>query len=808
MAKSDAEEAIKLWPSWWKGYFRLARVQMKLEEWFQAEKTFEKTLELNSQSKEIRDELSFVRSKIGSFDHVKHTESSPEEQSGQYGMPEEIRQSYDKLAQSLPGIGDILKGHQYLLGNGVQKDYKKAVEYFTKAANMGFPEGMYNLANLYHDGNGLKQDYKESMKWYLKAANSKASDITGSKGIAEAQHAIGYNYEEGIGVKKDFQKAAEWYEKAVQLGFAPSANNLGSLYKYGMGVEKSILKAFKYFKFAAEAGETAGMFNLAICYFTDVGYGTRIPGEKDSAEGNKWLQLAAKKGDARAIEHIKNQEQIGKKFNNKDKLMGHIMGQLKLKESQEEKNPLDFEQYGKYVAEAAENGSVIAKKHMEIWKNMNDAKDAFEKDDSGEFVAALAKAIRLNYLIVEIPKIYESMIEERIKSHPNELDTNICYIQMNSKKPSTARYVSDIFKEYPDDEYLAEMMVFAKSGNPKDALKNINETLKRHPKSLSLLYCRVQICRMQKPPTKKLVESADAFIALAPKDNPYAPACYYSKALYYFNLEEISKFVECFEAGLAAEKKQLPCFLPYDFEGKAMLEMMYGCIKSSKENNSKDHHLEKIKSDPKRKLLLLKNRESFITYAKGDTTSEVFTEMIFEPSHTPQPPNWSASSLKKITLSDIDPTKDKVYNGCVLEVRIIDWIYLSANLHTIIEDENGDVNRLIISNLPMTGDRNSDMLAAIKTFHPNVKISIINPYNCIIQPGQNAIRVQSPEFFKLDNSMIDKQCHVCGKEAKILPCSACKMACYCSKDCQKLDWVEFNHKSLCKHLKMYAELMQ
>uniref|UniRef100_A0A914YTL6 Beta-lactamase n=1 Tax=Panagrolaimus superbus TaxID=310955 RepID=A0A914YTL6_9BILA len=93
-------------------------------------------------------------------------------------MPEEIYHNYEKLTKSLPGIGDILKGHQFLNGNGERQDFKKAAEFYAKAANMGYPEGMYNLGQLYYEGNGVKRDYKEAMKWFLKAANLKPSDVT------------------------------------------------------------------------------------------------------------------------------------------------------------------------------------------------------------------------------------------------------------------------------------------------------------------------------------------------------------------------------------------------------------------------------------------------------------------------------------------------------------------------------------------------------------------------------------------------------------------------------------------------------
>uniref|UniRef100_A0A914QFP5 MYND-type domain-containing protein n=1 Tax=Panagrolaimus davidi TaxID=227884 RepID=A0A914QFP5_9BILA len=101
-----------------------------------------------------------------------------------------------------------------------------------------------------------------------------------------------------------------------------------------------------------------------------------------------------------------------------------------------------------------------------------------------------------------------------------------------------------------------------------------------------------------------------------------------------------------------------------------------------------------------------------------------------------------------------------------------------------------------------------DLLKMMKRFRPNVKISIASPYTWMTEFGPMLIAVDGLEHVKCDDSMIDKLCHVCGKEAKTLPaCSGCKMALYCSKECQKIDWNELNHEGICKHLKMYANLL-
>uniref|UniRef100_A0AC35FV43 Uncharacterized protein n=1 Tax=Panagrolaimus sp. PS1159 TaxID=55785 RepID=A0AC35FV43_9BILA len=105
-------------------------------------------------------------------------------------------------------------------------------------------------------------------------------------------------------------------------------------------------------------------------------------------------------------------------------------------------SPLDYEQFGKCVEEAAAKGSKTAQRHINIWKNLNDSMIAFKKNDSAELVTALSKAIRLGSDIVDIPPSFKPLIAERFKAHPNELDTVTCYAQMNSKNPAVTKFLS------------------------------------------------------------------------------------------------------------------------------------------------------------------------------------------------------------------------------------------------------------------------------------------------------------------------------------------------------------------------------
>ena len=64
-------------------------------------------------------------------------------------------------------------GVSYYYGNGVSQDYKKAVQYYQRAAAKGHPFGMYNLAVACENGNGTPKDIDKAITYYRRAAGQK-----------------------------------------------------------------------------------------------------------------------------------------------------------------------------------------------------------------------------------------------------------------------------------------------------------------------------------------------------------------------------------------------------------------------------------------------------------------------------------------------------------------------------------------------------------------------------------------------------------------------------------------------------------
>ena len=70
---------------------------------------------------------------------------------------------------------------------------------------------MNNLGALYENGEGVEKDYDKAFEWYATAAEM---------GNADAMYSLGHMYEQGLGTKQDAVSAADWYRKAREAGYS------------------------------------------------------------------------------------------------------------------------------------------------------------------------------------------------------------------------------------------------------------------------------------------------------------------------------------------------------------------------------------------------------------------------------------------------------------------------------------------------------------------------------------------------------------------------------------------------------------
>jgi len=173
----------------------------------------------------------------------------------------------------------------YRKGQGVAKDYTKALEWYLKAAEAGNSTAMNNIGWMYQKVQGFPKDYTKALEWYLKAAEA---------GNSSAMNNIGRMYQEGEGVTKDSSKAPEWYRKAAEAGNSSAMYNLGWMYGKGQGVPKDYTKALEWYRKAAEGGDVSSMLEIGDMYKEGKG----VP--HDAQKAVRWYEKAAKLGNNKA----------------------------------------------------------------------------------------------------------------------------------------------------------------------------------------------------------------------------------------------------------------------------------------------------------------------------------------------------------------------------------------------------------------------------------------------------------------------------------------------------------------------------
>ena len=117
---------------------------------------------------------------------------------------------------------DHKRGLLFYKGIGVDKDFKKAVQWFRRAAEKGHAVAQYNLGIMTYLGQGVDQDYRQAAEWFRRA---------GEQDHAAAQYNLGFLYYEGKGVERDNLQAYMWIDRAANLGDDKAAKARDTLQK-------------------------------------------------------------------------------------------------------------------------------------------------------------------------------------------------------------------------------------------------------------------------------------------------------------------------------------------------------------------------------------------------------------------------------------------------------------------------------------------------------------------------------------------------------------------------------------------------
>lgn len=203
----------------------------------------------------------------------------------------------------------------------LQKDENEGITLLTKAVKLGSSRAMGNLGTAFDEGLGVEKDQKKAVEWWKRAADSGELIASASLGGFYGKHGVdvdkskaleycaiaadsgettalcnlAFCYEMGSGVPQNLEKAFSLYLQAFSL--SPNAklmNNLARFYVYGIGTKQDVPKGVELFNKAIEMGNTDAMLNLGQLLVSGA-----IP-EGDIQRGLELLRCAAGRGKQEA----------------------------------------------------------------------------------------------------------------------------------------------------------------------------------------------------------------------------------------------------------------------------------------------------------------------------------------------------------------------------------------------------------------------------------------------------------------------------------------------------------------------------
>ena len=206
-------------------------------------------------------------------------------------------------------------GLMYQTGCAVAQDEHSAKEWFERAANQGFVEAQWALAQLLYPsapaqafywylkaaeqghvgaqlaaarclqtGIGHVQSLPKALELYSQAAQQgnpealhalatliqgNSADLTtewvaqaARGGLAQAQYEMGERYAKGLGIDQDWLKAADWFGRAAAQANPHAQCALAACFADGLGVKKDMVRAVALYESATEQDHPRALWSL------------------------------------------------------------------------------------------------------------------------------------------------------------------------------------------------------------------------------------------------------------------------------------------------------------------------------------------------------------------------------------------------------------------------------------------------------------------------------------------------------------------------------------------------------------------
>lgn len=172
-------------------------------------------------------------------------------------------------------------------------DFSAELTWLQKMADNEDLESMYYMGQVYNEGTAVKGDLNAAINWFTKAADMGHGPSTFQLGLL-------YEYREEL---KDSGKALDYYKKAHELGSASGSYKIAEFFKYGKGgYSENDKEALKWYTTSANRGNISAMLELGIIYRC----GRAIA--KDLNTSNIWLRKAVEGGSDKAQKILSGEE--------------------------------------------------------------------------------------------------------------------------------------------------------------------------------------------------------------------------------------------------------------------------------------------------------------------------------------------------------------------------------------------------------------------------------------------------------------------------------------------------------------------
>ena len=210
-ALNDAENICLRKPDWSNGYQRTAEVYVQLDEYENAKQCYEKALCLDIDNVKLKNELAFVKNVLLKQSRNDHLNEKSMPYTSEEGFENFLQKNENNRGYTLamtreierdtkimfdPSFKDVFMGHEFLNGSkDIRKNPKEAAAYYSKAAQKGNAEALYNLGILHMEGDGVKNDYRAGLNFIAQAASKTSfigsNELIRNVGVAEAEHTLG-----------------------------------------------------------------------------------------------------------------------------------------------------------------------------------------------------------------------------------------------------------------------------------------------------------------------------------------------------------------------------------------------------------------------------------------------------------------------------------------------------------------------------------------------------------------------------------------------------------------------------------------